>query len=116
MWQKVFIKVLNFFSECSWVIPSEKVQNLATTGTENVNSALSELRRLFLVNKYRKHLQSNSVKTNFTGPRNSVRYNRENVITVNVYVVIIWDQKSGVIIISYNRDRYNRVRYWSFLV
>lgn len=36
-------------SECNLSIPSEKVQEIAATSTEKVNSALKELRRLFLV-------------------------------------------------------------------
>ncbi len=34
-----------------------------------------------------KEIQSNSVITNITGPSTYVRYNREFVITVNIYVV-----------------------------
>lgn len=37
------------FSQCTCAIPAEKVQNIATTSTEKVNCALTELRRLFLV-------------------------------------------------------------------
>lgn len=37
------------FSQCNLTIPSEKVQNLAATATEKTNCALTELRRLFLV-------------------------------------------------------------------
>jgi len=44
-------------------------------------------------------LQSNSVITNSTGPRKSALYNREGLCSKG----IIWDQKSGVIFVCYNR-------------
>lgn len=37
------------FSQCNLAIPSDKVQSIAATSTEKVNFALTELRRLFLV-------------------------------------------------------------------
>ena len=36
---------------------------------------------------WKAELQSNSVKTNSMGPQESVRYSREIVITVKIYVV-----------------------------
>jgi hypothetical protein len=36
-------------SQCTWAVPAEKVQSIAATSTEKVNCALTELRRLFLV-------------------------------------------------------------------
>ena len=45
-------------------------------------------------------IQSNSVITNSTGPRKSVRYSREDLCSKPV----IWDLKTGFKFVRYNRD------------
>ena len=47
--EKCFTDYGLFFAGCEVTIPAEKVNDYATRGTEKLNCALKELRRLFMV-------------------------------------------------------------------